>query len=238
MLNIIEQAHVEWQEILERALSTMNPIYLNELLSTVSWLPGMDSLLAAFSLPLSSSKYILFGESPYPREASANGYAFWDKSVGSLWSDTGLSKEVNRATSLRNLIKMLLASRGDLGLDVSQEAIANLDKSSYVQTAEQLFNSFLRKGVLLLNASLVYSPNKVLYHARQWRPFIHCLLCELAQKKSTIELILLGKIAMQIPKTNLISALVAEHPYNISFITNPLVRDFFNPMDLLSYYDH
>ena len=212
----------------------MDPNYLEHLKNNNEWLPGLNNVFAAFSMPLSSTQYILFGESPYPRPQSANGYAFWDNAVQSLWSPTGLSKAVNRATSLRNLIKMLLFARGDLTYDFSQTAIASLNSSHYIQTAEQLFKSFMNKGFLLLNASLVYSDNQVPYHATQWRPFMHALLTQLAQYHPSLRLVLLGRIAEQIPSTRLSAGLLAEHPYNISFITNPKVVTFFKPMDLLA----
>ncbi|HBI21825.1 MAG TPA: uracil-DNA glycosylase [Legionella sp.] len=197
-------------------------------------MPGKESLFAAFSMPLSSTRYILLGESPYPRAQSANGYAFWDGAVGSLMSPTGLSKSVNRATSLRNFIKMLLHARGDLKDDFSQTAIARLDQSVYLQTASQLFGALMAHGVLLLNASLVYSEGKIPYHARQWRPFMQSVLLQLAEYKPALELILFGRVAAQMSEASRFKCLMAEHPYNISFITNPDVVAFFKPMDLLS----
>ncbi len=234
MRNLVLQTHPQWHEILVSALEMMDVNYLDTLQTTDQWLPGIKSLFAAFSLPLSSTRYILLGESPYPRAQSANGYAFWDDSVQSLWSTTGLSKQVNRATSLRNFIKMLLFARGDLSVDFSQNAIALLDKSQYLQNAEQLFSALMSEGFLLLNASLVYSEKEVPYHARQWRPFIHHLLNQMAAYDSSLKLVLLGRIAEQVPQTKLLPGLLAEHPYNISFITNRDVVNFFKPMDLLA----
>ncbi len=235
---LLEQAHPQWHDTLANALQTVDPDYLRQLQLNDQYLPGFKSLFAAFSRPMDSMRYILLGESPYPRAESANGYAFWDAAVGSLWSSTGLSKDVNRATSLRNLIKMLLFARGDLqGDDFSQAAIARLDKSGYVQTASDLFDALIRQGFLLLNASLVYSEGKIPYHARQWRPFMHCLLTQLAEYNPALQLVLFGKIAALVPEAGLFSGLVAEHPYNISFITNPEVVAFFKPMDLLGRKD-
>ena len=148
MQNIMEQVHPQWREMVVHGLGLMDTNYLKQLQSSENWLPGINAMLAAFSLPLSETHYILLGESPYPRAQSANGYAFWDNAVGSLWSETGLSKEVNRATSLRNLIKMLLFARGDLSLDFSQEAISKIDKAQYVQTVQQLFGAFLGGSAL------------------------------------------------------------------------------------------
>ena len=233
MQNIMHQVHPQWRDFVGHALETMDPRYLDELQARANWLPGAHALFAAFSLPLSETRYILLGESPYPRAQSANGYAFWDNAVQSLWTDNGMSKEVNRATSLRNFIKMLLLARGDLAADFSQAAIAKLDKSHYLKTGQQLFGALVNRGFLLLNASLVYSEGQVHYHARQWRPFIHRLFNQIADYDASIRLILLGRIAEQVPETTLLISLLAEHPYNISFITNPKVTAFFKPLDLL-----
>lgn len=229
--------HPQWQNVLQSALQLVDKNYLQEIQKDESWLPGLNKLFAAFSLPLASVNYILLGESPYPRKESANGYAFWDESVGCLWSEKGLSKSVNRATSLRNWIKALLLARGDLKEDLSQNAIAQIDKSGLVQSAEAFFQGMMSKGFLLLNASLIYSKGEVKYHAKHWQPFIHSVFCQLGRVNPSIQLVLFGKIADNVPKTSLKAALIAEHPYNISFIRNPAVLNFFKPFDLLARYE-
>lgn len=234
MNNLIKNTHPQWQPLLLKALSSMDQNYLSQLKQEKGWLPGYPNIFAAFSQPLDATKYILLGESPYPRSESANGYAFWDESVKSIWSETGLSKAVNRATSLRNIMKMLLIARGDLQSDLSQDAIAKLDKNTYCQTAEEFFRSMMEKGFLLLNATLVYSEGEVKFHARHWKPFMTSLFLQLKELPQSIEFILFGRIAADVPEARQFDCLVAEHPYNISFITNPDVLDFFKPLDLLS----
>lgn len=233
MHQLISQTNPQWHEILSQAFTELEPNYLNEILSTNDWFPGRERMLAAFNQPLGKVRYILLGESPYPRSESANGHAFWDNAVHDLWSANGLSKAVNRATSLRNFIKMLLHARGDLNHDFSPRAIAALDKSRYWQTGEQFFSAMINKGFVLLNASLVYRENKVSLDAYQWRPFLTCVLNQLAQKNPDVGLILFGKIAAKINQTPLSTCLISEHPYNLSFITKPNVLKFFKPMDLL-----
>ncbi|MBN9229981.1 MAG: uracil-DNA glycosylase [Legionella sp.] len=225
----------DWRPMLEEALSQVDADYLKQLKEQTDWLPGLERMFAAFQLPLTQVRYILLGESPYPRVLSANGYAFWDDAVGSLWSDKGLSTAVNRATSLRNLLKMFFIARGDLSTDnTSQEAIAQLNKEGLVQTGPQLFNRFMQQGFLLLNASLVFSEGKVPFHARQWKPFMNCLFSLIHHYNPDIQLVLFGRIAEAV-HTSLPVGLVSEHPYNISFITNPDVIRFFQPLDLLTY---
>jgi uracil-DNA glycosylase len=232
--NLLKTTHPQWQPLLKEALKSMNPSYLNSLNEDKKWLPGSDKLLAAFTEPLDKVRYLLLGESPYPRAQSANGYAFWDNAVHSIWSDKGLSKEVNRATSLRNFIKMLLLVHGDLKENnLSQPAIAQLDKTLFCKTAEDLFQNLIKKGFLLLNASLVFSKDKVRFHAKHWQPFMISLFQQLSSCKAPIELILWGGIAKQVPLGDLPICLVAEHPYNLSFITNPDILNFFKPLDLI-----
>jgi len=228
-----------WKACLSRGLSKIDPAYLQKLTHSKSWLPGPEKIFSAFSLPLNKVNYVLLGESPYPRRESANGYAFWDAAVKDLWSPTGLSKQVNRATSFRNILKMLLLAEDMLDQkQLSQEKIAQLDKQSFAQTNEEFFHNLLKRGFLLLNASLVLqesgAPQK---DARAWSPFLKELLDCLLEQRPQVKFILLGRIATTIDKFispyPQVEKLYAEHPYNCSFITNPKVLAFFKPLHLL-----
>lgn len=235
----IQMIHPSWQPLVLPALAAVDSTYVASLQHDTQWLPGPQAIFNAFSLPLEKTRFILMGESPYPRADSANGFAFWDARVGKLWSDTGLDSRVNRATSLRNMIKMLLVAEGKLSLaNLSQTAIAALDKSTLVQTGHDLFTNFGKQGILLLNASLVLSARKVKDDAKAWRPFMMTLLTLLAERHPDITLLLFGKIAQDIlafPTAHQFPYLVAEHPYNLSFITNPQVLAAFSPLALLQH---
>lgn len=230
--------HPSWRPCIEQALTLLDPLYLETLYFSTEWLPGAQNIFNAFSLPVSETHYVLFGESPYPRAASANGYAFWDAAVGSLWSETGLSKTVNRATSLRNIIKMLLIAEGLLEpQSTSQQTIAQLDKQALIQTNAQLFNRLLSHGFLLLNATLVLRPNQVRKDAQAWQPFLQAILEFLVDSQPDVQLILFGNIANMIDKLIChlpVKKIYTEHPYNLSFIHNPQVIDFFKPFHLLT----
>lgn len=229
----VNKVSEDWKPIIQKALASMDAEYL-QTLDNESYLPKFDLIFSAFTTPLANIKYVLLGESPYPRAESANGYAFWDNAIDSIWSKSGFSKELNRATSLRNFIKMLLFARGDLTKDFSQNAIAALDKTVYVHTISDVFHILLNKGFLLLNSSLIYSFGKVPYHADKWRPFIDVVLQNIIKFNSDVHIILLGKISKKFENIDANNLLIAEHPYNISFITNPDVNAFFKPLDLLN----
>jgi uracil-DNA glycosylase len=229
--------HPSWQEIIERAYHALDEAYRAFLEADNGYFPSKADHLNAFrTLPRGEVKYILFGQDPYPRAESAGGYAFIDEKVERLFSDNGLSKEVNRATSLRNFIKMALVAKGDLSAeDTSQKAIAALDKSRYIESITQLRENFEKNGVLLLNTALIFTDKKSSNrHVRAWRPFMRSLLADLRSDAPT--LILFGNHAKALKKAlplEQFPAIEMEHPYNHTFITNKNAHQLFGPMGLL-----
>jgi uracil-DNA glycosylase len=236
------RVHDEWRPLLTAALACMDQQYLQDLLDRPDWLPGPEKLFAAFQRDLSHCRYLLFGESPYPRQASANGIAFYDAAVDALWSEKGLSKAVNRATSLRNLLKTALVAenliRPQHDGSIPQSSIAALDKQPLIQTIGDLFAALQQRGFLLLNATpVLHTDIAVKKESRYWLPFIECLLLEIQSNLTALPtLVLWGKIADnidQLPQTQAYSKIRCEHPYNISFIHNPQMQKLFASLKLL-----
>ncbi len=232
--------HAEWQPLLKKALAQMDQTYLNQLLDDTCWLPGLMHLFAAFKRDKAHCQYILFGESPYPRVESANGIAFYDAAVTDLWSDKGLSKGVNKATSLRNIIKAVLRAENYVALDdagkISQTAIARVDKGGLINQMSQLIFALEQRGFLLLNTAPVLHPQrKPAVEARFWQPFIQQLLLDLQQQQPV--LVLWGKVAKHIdalPASQHFKKIVSEHPYNVSFIQNSAMQTLFARLQLLT----
>src|SRR5471032_2250934 len=155
------------------------------------YLPTEQRLFAAFALPLDKVRYILVGEGPYPRAESATGVCFMDGAVGSLWSDEqggGLSKPVNKATSLRNFMKMLLVADGQLAPDntggeamAAVAARARSGSGSHIQTLVEMQQKLIEQGFLLLNASLVFRSHVApARDAKAWLPFFETVMAGLA----------------------------------------------------------
>ncbi len=189
-----------WRPIVSESLRALDPEYLAFLERDGSYFPDRTQLFNAFTtLPLERTRYILFGQDPYPRRESALGYAFIDGKVERLFDEHGFTKEVNRATSLRNFLKMLLVCEGVLGTDLSKEAVARIDTSGYIQTIHALREGFEREGVLLLNMALIFtSKEESRYHIKAWRGFVEALLQRLSDRG--IGLILFGKAAEEIER--------------------------------------
>ena len=249
MTNIIDDlisasnVHPEWTGLLRNALAEVDAAYLDELLRSADWLPGIDMLFSAFRRDRSNLQYILIGESPYPRQASANGIAFYDAAVSDLWRETGLSKAVNRATSMRNIIKTALVAEGYLKPDaegkISQHSIAAIDKSPLVQTMPELFENLHTAGFLMLNATpVLHAERKPAIEAKFWQGFLFSLLKQLCETAShRLTLVLWGKIAETVELMDLpdqYEKLVSEHPYNISFIHNVTMKKLFRDVSILT----
>ncbi|MFZ6861239.1 uracil-DNA glycosylase [Undibacterium sp. Ji67W] len=249
----LKGVHESWQDAVVSGLAAMHaadPTYFEQLCTT-GFLPTKGRLFAAFALPLKDVRYVLIGEGPYPREDSATGVCFMDGAVDQIWSSdgSGLSKKVNRATSLRNFMKMLLVADGHLEEDltsgdviskVAQKALVST--SGFIRTLPELQKNLHKNGFLLLNASLVFrssvAPAK---DGKSWQVFLQTIFAALHSSHSVSfdsmpSLVLWGKIAEQlqkIPEASLFPQIVAEHPYNLSFIKNRAMQDFFRPMQLL-----
>jgi uracil-DNA glycosylase len=226
-----------WQPLLDEAYASLSKEYKIFLENDTDYFPTKQNYFNAFkTLEKENVKYILFGQDPYPRKQSAGGYAFIDTNVKTLFSSKGLSKEVNKATSLRNFIKMALVASGDLTIeDTSQDAIVEVDKSQKIDSIDDLRQSFERNGVLLLNTALIFTDKKSsTKHVKAWREFMKALLQGLEAEK--IKLILFGTHAKELKKQlplEKFESIELEHPYNHTFITNPKALKLFGEMKLL-----
>ncbi|MBE0491597.1 MAG: uracil-DNA glycosylase [Sulfurospirillum sp.] len=231
-----------WQDIIAYAYDGLSLEYREFLEKNEGYFPDYTHFLNAFtSLSLQDTRYILFGQDPYPRIQSANGYAFIDGGVKTLFSQSGLSKEVNRATSLRNFLKMLLLGENMLTCnDLSQGAIAKVDKTGFINSTEALRKNFEKNGVLLLNSALVFTCKaQSRLHIKAFEPFMQRILEKLQGRN--IKLILFGsqaaKIERSLPQIHKFTCIKTMHPYNLSFIQDTSVQEFFTPMHLLRQLD-
>ncbi len=247
-IDALQRAAPDWQPVLAQglhAVTAADPGYLEQL-AAEHYLPTGGRIFAAFSQPLEAVRYVLVGEGPYPREESATGVCFMDGAVKDLWSAAGLSKPVNRATSLRNFMKMLMVADGLLAPDatggdavaaVAHRALA-LD-STFIQTLPELQAKLMQQGFLLLNAALVFRPQvPPVKDAKAWRPLLETVLQALASRagQPAPTLVLWGKIAAWLdglPAVAHFPRAVAEHPYNLTFIQNKDMQHLFGPMHLL-----
>ncbi len=234
---ILKGVDKNWAKPLKGCINELDKEYLKNLLND-KYFPTVTNLFNPFkTLKKEMVKYVLFGQEPFPREESASGYAFIDSKVEEIFIDDNLSltREINKATSLRNFIKMLLVSMGIVSPDkTNKKDLENKKRKNLINSINELRENFEANGVLLLNASLVYENKKNRKeHLINWKPFFECLIKNI---DGDIKFILLGKNAHEIAeliKTNN-NIYKFEHPYKSTFIKNTKIHEAFAPMKLLT----
>ena len=250
-IDALALAHSSWRQALTDGLNAVaqaDPAYLPDLAND-RYLPTNGRIFAAFSQPLDRVRYVLIGEGPYPRPESATGFCFMDGAVGNLWSSTGLSREVNRATSLRNFMKMILVAEGKLAPDnTGGKALAHIAEqassrnSPFIEKLADLQANMLNKGFLLLNAALTFRPHvPPARESKAWQPLMQTVLEALVasagkNRRQPPTLILWGKMAEKLiamPPASSFPYVLSEHPYNLSFIRNQGMQALFGPLHLL-----
>lgn len=227
-----------WQQIIQKGLDSLDREYWLFLQTDKHYFPDFENFLNPFkTLPKKDTKAILFGQDPYPRKQSAIGYAFIDGMVDEIFSQNGFSKAVNRATSLRNFLKMQLKAEKFLTDNVTQTAIKNLPKNVLIKSIIDLKNNFEHEGVLLLNRALIFTDKKrTKFHVKKFEPFIKSILHDLKDRQ--IDLILFGNEAQTInkllPSLHSFNIINTPHPYNISFIENREAIEYFSKKKLVT----
>lgn len=121
-------------------------------------------------------KCVLYGEDPYPRSSSAIGIAFWDAEIKD-WRDK------TNGNSLKNILKALLVDRNIAEYKTPIAHCREIAFKNGIPSPGDMFRSWLRSGVLLINTALTYSgkENKM-KHFKFWLPF-HLALIEALNKR-------------------------------------------------------
>jgi len=224
-----------WARVLEAPAAAMDRAYLRGL-EAMDWLPGAPLMLSPLrKVGPQGVTAVLMGESPYPRRQSAIGESFNDGAVGAIWGSAGLAKPVNKATSLRNIVKMLLVAEGLISPAATATEIAAVDRCDLVVSLEDLFVRIRAAGILCLNAIPVLTANKA-RDARAWRGFMDLFLANLHRLAPDATLLLFGNFAKDLGTVAGAAGwdtIAAEHPYNVSFINDAAVLDYFRPLHLL-----
>jgi uracil-DNA glycosylase len=79
----------------------------------------------------------------------------------------------------------------------------------------------------------VYRAGEVNLHAKHWQPFLQSVLQQVASVRPQVQVLAFGRIAQQLTRDSPLPVILAEHPYNLSFIHNQMILDFFRPLNIL-----
>lgn len=140
-MRLFEQLHEEWQELLGGQAQLLSEIEAK--IDPENVAPVFEKIMAAYQLPPSKIKVVIFGQDPYPTAGHAQGLAF------SVSAQTELLP-----ASLRNIFK-------ELSEDIQAPIEANGD-----------LHRWSKQGVFLLNRVLTTTPGSSLAHIEiGWQNF-------------------------------------------------------------------
>jgi uracil-DNA glycosylase len=234
-----------WRQFIEQAWNCLDSSYVEKLAANTKWLPlDRAKLFAPFTqIDRNKTHWLLIGESPYPRQKSAVGVAFFDGDIGKLWDGKNwFSKPVAKATSLLNLLKAILLADGRLQIGATNKKdVLRACLTGYITDNNDLFSNFFAMGVLPFNSTPVLYPTDdrrfkhTSYHANAWCPFNDRLLQCLVADGGHIPTILgfgpfSDPIVREARRLN-IKCITAEHPRMQRFISNVCVQRWLRELD-------
>ncbi len=193
-----------------------------------NYTPPKEKIFRVFERDLNNIKVVLLGMDPYPQVGVATGRAF------EVAKDSWLDKGVN--TSLKNMVKLIYKTYvGEIPtIDILRQEI---ERGNFkILPPNELFESWEREGVLLLNTALTVEIGKSGSHIKLWKPFTEKLLGYLEEKNENLTFLLWGSKAISYKKNIKKSKIIEHnHPAICGNLKNP--KDFMNGRSFLDTMD-
>lgn len=154
-------------------------------------------------ISLNQVRCVLIGQDPYPLLSRATGRAFEQGDI-SAWP----SKSTPVASSLRNLVRMLVAARtgNSAALTMSWASLVEVAASPSLEPPRELFDRLQLQGVMCLNAGLTITrykaggaPEQKNGHIPFWRPVVGQTLRSIAKRQAGhVVFLCLGQYAQKL----------------------------------------
>lgn len=183
--------HPSWESFLTPAVYSV----LEQISGAIGndYTPATEKVFRFFTMDPARIKYIIIGQDPYPQAGVATGRAF-DVNGFEDWTAPLPNG------SLRNILKLLHQNERQNEKPASIDEIRDdiLSGTFNILPPSELFASWEKQGVLLLNAALTCRLNAPNSHAELWLPFTQRLIAYLKENYSAITWLLWGKSAWQL----------------------------------------
>lgn len=190
-MRLINTFHPSWSEFLNE--DTLNSLHEIDSKIGDNINPEPENVLRFLTNDLNAIKVVILGQDPYPEKGRATGRAF---EVGDLndWNDKF------RQVSLKNIIRLIHKNYNNI------ENYDEIRKFSAIQeeirlgrfnilAPNEIFKSWEKQGVLLLNTYLSVEAGKPGSHIDIWEDFSKSLLKFISSKNRSINWFLWGKQA-------------------------------------------
>ena len=171
----------------------------------IEYIPKNEYVFKALRSSISSRKVCILSNEPYSQGEIATGLAFEVKNTS--W----VNHEIN--ISLKNILKLLYKTYTGKMEDIEKIRKEICHNEFNILPPNELFKSWEKQGVLLLNSSLTAIEEKTGEHNKFWHPFTRDLMEYISTKNKDIIYLLLGKVAEQFEKNILNGEIIkSNHP--------------------------
>lgn len=171
----------------------------------IEYIPKNEYVFKALRSSISSRKVCILSNEPYSQGEIATGLAFEVKNTS--W----VNHEIN--ISLKNILKLLYKTYTGKMEDIEKIRKEICHNEFNILPPNELFKSWEKQGVLLLNSSLTTIEEKTGEHNKFWHPFTRDLMEYISAKNENIVYFLLGKDAEQFEKNILNGEVIkSNHP--------------------------
>ena len=171
----------------------------------IEYIPKNEYIFKALRSSISSRKVCILSNEPYSQGEIATGLAFEVKNTS--W----VNHEIN--ISLKNILKLLYKTYAGKMEDIEKIRKEICHNEFNILPPNELFKSWEKQGVLLLNSSLTAIEEKTGEHNKFWHPFTRDLMEYISAKNENIVYLLWGKDAEQFEKNILNGEVIkSNHP--------------------------
>ena len=171
----------------------------------IEYIPKNEYVFKALRSSISSRKVCILSNEPYSQGEIATGLAFEVKNTS--W----VNHEIN--ISLKNILKLLYKTYAGKMEDIEKIRKEICHNEFNILPPNELFKSWEKQGVLLLNSSLTAIEEKTGEHNKFWHPFTRDLMEYISTKNENIVYLLWGKDAEQFEKNILNGEIIkSNHP--------------------------
>ena len=171
----------------------------------IEYIPKNEYIFKALRSSISSRKVCILSNEPYSQGEIATGLAFEVKNTS--W----VNHEIN--ISLKNILKLLYKTYTGKMEDIEKIRKEICHNEFNILPPNELFKSWEKQGVLLLNSSLTAIEEKTGEHNKFWHPFTRDLMEYISTKNKNMVYLLWGKDAEQFEKNILNGEIIkSNHP--------------------------
>ena len=171
----------------------------------IEYIPKNEYIFKALRSSISSRKVCILSNEPYSQGEIATGLAFEVKNTS--W----VNHEIN--ISLKNILKLLYKTYNGKMEDIEKIRKEISHNEFNILPPNELFKSWEKQGVLLLNSSLTAIEEKTGEQNKFWHPFTRDLMEYISTKNKNMVYLLWGKDAEQFEKNILNGEIIkSNHP--------------------------